>query len=67
MVSWFCHASEISIIMAWGRDRPVWSSSSTALSSTAESLAPGVAMGKIREMSSPNRSVRNWCCRAFIS
>ncbi len=57
MVRWFSQASGIIISTAWGRGRPPrWSSSRTS-SKLAESLAPGVATGKMRSMGPGNRSL----------
>ena len=56
MVRWFSHASGIIISTAWWSGRPPrWRSSSTS-SNEAESLAPGVTIGKAR--SSPGIEVR---------
>ncbi len=65
MVRWFSHASGIIISTAWWMGRPPrWSSSSTS-SKEAESLAPGVTMGKAR--SRPGmRSVAHSASRARI-
>ena len=59
-------ASGITIIMACGSERPESSSSSMALSIMAESLPPGVMMGKSFLMSSPNSGERSTDSRACI-
>jgi hypothetical protein len=46
IVSWFCHASGIIIMTAWGSERPLRTSSSTALSKLPESLVAGSQIGK---------------------
>ncbi len=65
MVRWFSQASGIIMSTAWWMGRPPrWSSSSTS-SNDAESLAPGVTMGKAR--SRPGMSgVRHSASRARI-
>ena len=52
MLSWFCHASGIIIMTACGSDRPVRTSSSSALSKLPESLVPGSQIGNSFETSS---------------
>ena len=49
-----------------GRLRPESVSSSTALSSMAESLPPAVMIGSSFLMSSPNRGDASTDCRAYI-
>ncbi len=66
MLSWFDHGSGISIIMACGSERPASTSSSSVLSSIAESLPFGLTTGRIFGVSSPKRSEANSASRAFI-
>ena len=54
MVGWFSHASGIIISTAWWSGRPPRCNSSSTSSNEAESLKPGVTMGKAR--SSPGMS-----------
>ena len=49
-----------------GRLRPASVSNSTALSSIAESLPPGMMMGSSFLMSSPNSGDASTDCRAYI-
>ena len=60
------HASGINMIMAWSKPRPVISSNSKALSILAVSLAPGVMIGGILFISSPNKGDWNWASLACI-
>src|SRR5579883_1978216 len=62
----FCHASGISIIMAWAMDRPPATSSSSVLSNIAESLPPGRMTGSSFFTSSPNSGDSSSCSRACI-
>ena len=66
MPSWFSQASGIIIIRAWGSERPVATSNSSALSNPAVSLAPSRMMGRSLAMSSPNRGDENRASRARI-
>ena len=62
----YVHASGISIAIACGKLRPERRSNSAALSNIAESLPPGVSMGKSFGRSSPNNSEASTFCRAYI-
>ena len=66
MVSWFSQASGIIIISACGSDRPVDTSSSSALSNPAVSLAPSRMIGLSLAMSSPKSGDENSASRARI-
>ena len=66
MVASRSHASGISIDITCGRLLPARASSSTALSSMAESLPPGVMMGNSFFMSSPKSGEASTDCRAYI-
>ena len=63
---WSPQASGTSIIMQWGRDLPVASSSSNALSMQAVSLCPGPMMGNSFSMSSSKRGEEKRASRATI-
>ena len=52
--------------MACGSERPACTSNSSALSKAAESLPPGLMMGKSFLMSSPNSGEHSTDCRACI-
>ena len=66
MDSWFSQASGIIIMRAWGSDRPVETSSSSALSNPAVSLAPSRMIGLSLAMSSPNSGDAKSASRARI-
>ena len=66
MPSWFSQASGIIISTEWARLRPPRCSSSSTSSNEAESLAPGVQIGKARERSPGMRSVSSSASRARI-
>ena len=66
MLSCFCHASGIIIITACGSERPVRTSSSSALSNLAESLPASSMIGSSLSTSSPNSGDANSCSRACI-
>jgi hypothetical protein len=66
MLSCFCHASGIIIMTACEIGRPVWTSSSSALSNPAESLPAGAMIGKSFSMSSPKSGEANIDSRACI-
>ena len=66
MGMWSAHASGISIIIAWGSDRPVARRSSTALSSVAVSLCGPATTGTSFATSSPNSGEENIAWRAAI-
>ncbi len=66
MLSCPAQGSGISIDMACASERPVSSSNSSALSKMAESLAPGVQMGKIFCRSAPYFSLASMLWRACI-
>ena len=66
MLSWFCQGSGMSIDIASGSERPVRTSSSSALSNTAESLAPAMHTGQIFFKSGPYFLLSNMLSRACI-
>ena len=66
MVTSWSQASGISMDITCGMLRPANASSSTALSSMAESLPPAVMMGISFLMSSPNNGDASTDCRAYI-
>src|SRR5690554_7860960 len=61
----FSYASGTIIMIAWGNERPLRLSNLTTSSNDAESLAPGVRIGRMGSRS-PSNSDSGWDCLARI-